>query len=61
MLFIEIVKTEVTGGHISIILSIEITKIDFIDGHIRIMLIIECQIRMKRRPYWNYANYELPN
>ena len=41
MLFIEIVKLELVGGHIGIMLFIEIENLEFPDGHIEIMLFIE--------------------
>ena len=41
MLFIEIVKVELTGGNIEIMLIMEITTIELTGGHIGIMLIIE--------------------
>ena len=52
MLIIEIAKSEVTGGHISVLLIIEITKIALTGGYIRIMLVIDFQIRINQRPYW---------
>ena len=41
LLFIEIAKIELTGGHIGIMLFIEIAKIELTGGHIGIMLFIE--------------------
>ena len=41
MLFIEIVKLELVGGHIGIMLFIEIENLEFPGGHIKIMLFIE--------------------
>ena len=58
MLIIEMTKIQLTGGHIKIMLVIEITKMKLTGGHIVFMLIIEmAKIEIKRRPYWNYANY----
>ena len=63
MLFIKMIKIDLTGGHIEIMLIIEIAKIEILlcieiakleltRGLIKIMLIIEiCQIRISRRPY----------
>ena len=41
MLFIEIVKLELVGGHIGIMLFIEIENLEFSGGHIEIMPFIE--------------------
>ena len=58
MLIIKMAKTELTGGHIEIMLIREIAKIKLTCGHIGIMLFYsDGQNRNKRRPYWNYANY----
>ena len=41
MLFIEITKIKLTGGHIEFMLVVEMVKIESTGGHIKIMLFIE--------------------
>ena len=50
-------KLEITGGHIEFMLIIEMGKIESTGVHIKSMLVIEInQDKIKRRPYWIYAN-----
>ena len=57
MLFIEITKLKLIGGHIEFILIIEMAKIKLTGGHIEFMLIIEMsKIEINRRLYWIYVN-----
>ena len=59
MLFIEIIKIKLTGGHIEFMLIIEIRieMAKLTGGHIEFMLIIEmAKIEINRRLYWIDAN-----
>ena len=52
MLFIEIAKLELTGGHIETMLFIEIEKLVFPGGHIGIMLFKKMEKnKINLRPY----------
>ena len=44
MLFIELEKLELTGGHIEISLYIVMEEIEFTGGQIEVMLFIECSV-----------------
>ena len=51
MLFKEMVKIELTSGHIGIMLIMVIAKIQIL------LCIKNCQIEINRQPYLNYAKY----
>ena len=62
MLFVDITKIELTGGHIGIMLFIEVENLEFPGGHIEIGLFVEMEkCKISRRPYWNYAIYIFAN
>ena len=58
MLFIEITKKELIGGHIKIFLIIEIAKFKLPVAFFGFMLVIEItNIELTGGQHWNYANY----
>ena len=59
MLFIEITKTELTGGRFRIMLFLEVENLEFPGGHFRIMLFIEME--KKEFPGGHFAFYREVN